>query len=166
MKTEYSKLQDVCRNFAFENMPIFNSELFEKTKSDSKNKVLTWKKRKVIISDVDHNAIEIAQKNAQEAWVSDFIEISQKDFHYYTGSNLEWVLVSNPPYWVRIQQGSESLEKIYKDLYKLFLNNPKLSWGVFTAYKKFSQIIDSNRKPKKMFNWDLETIFYKLERKT
>ena len=149
----------INRNFAFEHLKIYDQQKFKKIKSDSITQVYTWKKHNIIISDIDPEMVKIAKENVKNAWVEDIVTVTQKDFRDYENEKLEWTLVSNPPYGVRLKDAE--LKGIYKDLINIFEKNQNLYWCIFTSFEWINDLTTKHRKSIKMFNGDLETYLYR-----
>lgn len=143
------------RNFAFQNFPNFDSQLFEKIKSNSISKIFKDKKYNIFWSDIDPQAINIAKQNAINAWVDDTIFFSQQDF--LSISNLSWHLLSNPPYGNRLQEFD--LSQIYSHIDKLF-SSQDLTWWFISSYEWFSWLAKNNYNTKSIFNWSEKCTFY------
>jgi len=80
--------------------------------------------------------IKIAQENAKNAWVENYITFIAKDIaDYMNDSELAWTMVSNPPYGLRMN--AYDLEKLYHTVTELFIKHPKLHGWVITSYEKF-----------------------------
>lgn len=149
----------INRSFAFEQLNIFDQWKLRKAKTEALAQVYTWKKHKIIISDIDPEMVKMAKQNVKNAWVDDIVTVEQRDFREYNNEVLEWIMVTNPPYGIRMQD--TELASIYWDLVVLFEKNEKLNWWIFTSYTWVDNMLTQHRKELKMFNWDLETILYR-----
>lgn len=147
------------RYFAFEKLLLVDKTLVEAEITEAKKKEFSGD-YKIIASDIDSSVLEIAKANAKDAWVLDMIDFNLRDFNEYLEEELKWTLVSNPPYGVRLKD--ENIEKLYKNIDKLFRINPELKGWVITSYLEFDNLIDlKNYKKRKLYNgWEL-TYFYK-----
>lgn len=149
------------RKFAFEDFGWYPATHLEEAKKEAEAKSFKDKKYEIIASDIDAYNVDMAKKNAENAWVSDTIKFEMKDFSAYLwAKKLEGTVVSNPPYWLRLD--SNNLDKIYKDLAKIFNNNPDLNWGFITSYFDFDNMVNLDPwKKRKLYNWNEKCYFYK-----
>lgn len=147
------------RNFAFERFKFIKSDVLEAEKEKAKAKIMN-KNYNIIASDLDYDAVEIAKNNARKAWVWDIIKFEEKDFKDYLLEKISWTLVSNPPYWLRLQD--EDLEKLYKDIAQIFAKNKELKWWIITNFQ-FWDMLKYDYKKRKLYNWWEMCYFYKKE---
>lgn len=145
----------INRKFVFQSFPNFEETLFEKIKSNATSKIFKDKKYNIYWSDIDPQAINIAQQNALNTWVDDTIIFTQQDF--LSISNLSWHLLSNPPYGNRLQEFD--LNQIYSHIDKLF-SNSDLTWWIITSYEWFSSLVKNHYNTKSIFNWADKCNFY------
>ena len=148
------------RYFAFENLVLVDKTLVKQEIEEAKKKKFEWN-YKIFASDIDEKMIEIAKENAKEAWVDDTIIFETKDFKEYLNQDLNWTLVSNPPYWERLKV--EFLDDLYKNINKLLKQNKDLNGWVITSYFEwFDKIINfSDYKKRKLYNWWEKCYFYR-----
>lgn len=148
------------RKFLFENFSWYDKKYLEEAKKDAKEKIFS-SKYEIIASDISEEYIESAKNNAKNAWVDDTIKfVAQPISSYLWAKTLSWTLVSNPPYWLRMNQ--RDLEFVYKDIAKIFANNPGLSWWIITSFDDFDQKIDLKMwKKRKLYNGSELCYFYK-----
>lgn len=143
------------RSFAFNHFPITPDWLLENEKKLARHKIFEWD-YKIFASDIDEEILEIAKENAKNTWVADYINFSKKDFREYIWVNLNWTLVSNPPYWLRLKP--DDLENLYKDINTILMNSKDLNWWIISSYEKFSW---KNYKNRKLYNWWELAYFYR-----
>ena len=119
---------------------------------------MTDRKYTITASDVDAEAVKIAENNAKRAGVADTIKFKNKDFKSYLGEYISGSLVSNPPYGIRLQD--YDLDLLYKDINIVFMKNTSLFGGIITSYDfgKHSKIgVWKNRK---LYNGNELCYFY------
>lgn len=146
------------RNFAIENFNFFNKNFLEEAKNEAKTKIFPSWKYKIFASDINEKMIKIAKDNATRAWVGDDIIFEVWDF-FEKNFEEKTTIVTNPPYWVRLQ--NEDDENFYKKFLKKF-SEKNIFWGFITSYDKIFELTDrKNYKDRKLFNWWLESRFYK-----
>lgn len=149
------------RRFIFEEFSWYDKNHLVNAKIEASQKEFVDKKFEIFWSDMDSKNISIAQKNAKNARVFETIKFSNKEIaDYISMRNLNWTLVSNPPYWLRLNVSN--LDSIYNDISLIFKNNPELNWWIITSYFDFDKKINlKNWKKRKLYNWNEMCYFYK-----
>lgn len=146
------------RNFAIQNFPIFNKNLFLEAKNLAESKIFPSGKYQIFARDIDEKMIKIAKDNAIRAWVGNDIIFEVKNFFDEKIEEKTWI-VTNPPYWIRLE--NENDEIFYKNFLKKFANE-NIVWGFITSYDKIFELTNrKNYKDRKIFNGWLEARFYK-----
>ncbi len=118
------------RDFAFETFDRYSHDHLNLVKKKAMEAIITSRHHTIIGSDIDEKMIEIAKKNAENAWVGEYIEFSVQDLT--TLPETEWCFVSNPPYGERLQP--ENLKTIYDTFEKLFHGTRNYGW-IITSYE-------------------------------
>ena len=126
----------IFRKFAFQQFSRYDQSMFDKELTAAKAKMMLTKQHTIIASDIDPRMVSIAQENAKHAGVLDYISFETKNISdYLLGPALDWTLVSNPPYGLRMN--TYDIEKIYYTITQLFINHPKLHGWIITSYGMF-----------------------------
>lgn len=121
-------------SFAFLKLPIHNNEIWleevnkaESEKTEAKCHIVGW--------DIDPQAIKISQENAEKAGVSDIVSFAIHDFtkttkdevlelDKYSDGEYNGVIVTDPPYGVRLSSSLSHLRALYSSIgsnaYNLF----------------------------------------------
>lgn len=140
------------RQFALENLPIFNSRRAEEIRRHEAEQIRTDVEVRVTGSDNDAAAIERSRKNAEYACVMagralqsigndakirrpDFI---RADFSEITAPYPEGLILCNPPYGERLGDAKEA-ELLYKKMRCLRTEFAGWEFGIITANKKFQE---------------------------
>lgn len=97
------------RAFALMNWPDSDSEALEPIRKDAKN---AEQMPLILASDRDAGAIQRAKENAERAGVADYIQFSCRSLSAIEPPAESGVIVTNPPYGVRISTGKD-----LRDLY-------------------------------------------------
>lgn len=122
------------RHFAFESFKDFDKlELWE-IRKELKDKIFKWD-YKIVWYDIDPEMIEIAKKNAYNAWVDDITHFEIKDIKDVK----EWdgYLVTNPPYGKRVN--SDDMESLYKNL--IWIYEKGASWCFISSWEPVDRIV-------------------------
>jgi putative N6-adenine-specific DNA methylase len=149
----------INRDFAFEYFSWVDKDIKNNAIKEAKEKIITDKKYYLYWSDIDEEVLEMARKNAKLAWVDDVITFENKDVLSLEWEKVYWVLVSNPPYGLRLKSFDEV--KIHRVLNSIFEKNDGLKWWIITAYSEFDNIIkQKNYKKRKLYNGNEKSYFY------
>lgn len=152
----------VNRLFAFEWLWLASSDLLDKYIKKAKAEQYN-SKYNIFASDIDSDVLDIATQNSQIAWVWDTVVFKNISFDDFWSQKLSWTLVSNPPYWLRLQD--ENLSRLYINIDKVFKLNHDLSGWIITNYQEFDSIINlQNYKKRKLYNWGEKCYFYNLKK--
>ncbi len=105
--------------FGFENWKDFDSELFDKIKEISINKIIELQQGiKIIGYDKAPSAVEKAKQNILNAGLEDFIQIKQADFFKTIKPEKSTILIFNPPYNERLSIDTKFFYKEMGDTLK------------------------------------------------
>lgn len=148
----------LLRNFDFEKFKFFDPNILKEEKKLCYEKIDYNRKLKIYGSDIERGAIEIAKKNAEIVGLEDDIVFFQKDIRGLDLSDEYGVLITNPPYGIRIGSDVSMLENELGSLYKTV---PTWSFYVITAdddfEKNFKKKSSRNRK---LYNGGIRTYLY------
>ena len=111
--------------------------------------------------DIDPVSIEAARVNAERAGVGDDIVFEQKDVKDLWIDQQYGIVISNPPYGIKIGDYRE-MNEIYISLNKTF--RKKKGWSIYmlTADKKFPDYFKRAQpdRVRKLFNGGIEVNYY------
>ena len=107
-----NKAPGLKRNFGFEHWKNFDSVLFKNIKSEYQEQIKPLVFSHIYGSDEDLRAIRVTKGNLEEAGLKTAVELSRKSFNDIVAPAKEGVLITNPPYGVRIGE-DEGLAKAY-----------------------------------------------------
>lgn len=174
----------IHRKFAFEKFAWYPKHIIEDVIDDAEEKIIKDKKYNIYASDINPEYIEIAKKNAKRAWVLDTIrfkvadvrnlsvfkkqefEIQSVNFKLWQTNveenkqeELTGTLVSNPPYWLRLEQ--DDIREIHEEINNIFKKNKNLKGWIITSFSEFENIIMKKFwKQRKLYNWRELCYFY------
>jgi len=148
----------INRKFAFEDWNFVPEWLMQAEIKRAKEKEFDWEYR-IFASDLDFEMVEIAKQNAKLAGLKWKIIFDNKDFREFLEEDLEGTLVTNPPYWLRLKD--DNLEKLYKDLDKIFEKNEFLNWWFITSFEEENNFYKTKYKKRKLYNWAQKVYFFK-----
>lgn len=99
-------------NYAFQQWPDYDTELFEKIYNDDSGE--RDFAHKIYGSDIEGKAIAIARANVKNAGLNKYIELERRDFNEIEQVPEHGTLITNPPYGERLS--IEDIEQFYGDL--------------------------------------------------
>lgn len=158
------------RSFAFENLQIFDMDLWEEMKEDARAEINMHAPVKIAASDISSIVVGKAVSNAQRAGLDKLLEdgrltFTRCDAREATPIAEEGTIISNPPYGEQSNPKSASVGSMMKNV----ADNLKRNFSGWTAW-----MLTSDRKlPQQMrlsesrkiviFNGPLECRFFKFE---
>lgn len=114
-------------------------------------------------SDIDEDAIKIAEENAVKAGVDDCITFEVKSCKDIVLPGDYGVLITNPPYGERIGELKE-VEDLYRALGAIMKSNPTWSTYLITSMEYFETLFGRKAdKKRKLFNGRIKTDYYQFE---
>jgi len=155
-----NKAPGLERSFASERWPTIEDKHWDKARREAKEKIEKNKKLKIIASDIDPRAVEIAKENAKKAGVEEYIDFMIKDVKDVRIPEEYGILITNPPYGERIGEDEEVLE-ILKVLGKIFGSDETWSNYIITPERNFESLYGkkSDRK-RKLYNGNIRVDYY------
>jgi putative N6-adenine-specific DNA methylase len=149
------------RTFASEQWPGIPSKAWRVARLAAFEAVDKHSKLEVSGYDIDPASIAAARVNARKAGVANDILFEQKDVHELWIDKPNGILISNPPYGVKIGEFKE-MNDIYISLNKIF--KKKTGWGVYilTADRRFPDYFKRAQpdRVRKLFNGKIEVNYY------
>lgn len=149
----------LTKTFAFEAWDDVNLKELEEEKDAAIKAQFNRKMYQIYCSDKDPRMLPIAKTNAENAGVADTITFTEHDFlsKEKPYDIKDMTILTNPPYGERLNN-SEDLDFLYKEL--ALAIQQAAGGGFITSYKKAKNMIWSNRREKRLFNWSFECMFY------
>ncbi len=151
------------RKFAYETFPFLNAEDLSAIRNDAKAGIIKGEVP-IFASDVDENVLELAKTHAKTAGVFDHIKIYKADIRKALTDEPEGILVTNPPYAVRMGEKKET-ERLYRKMGDCINSNPYLKAFIISAdmgfEKHFGKMADKKRK---LYNGSIKCNYYQYFR--
>lgn len=151
-------------NFGFLHTLLCNKNDWAALRAQALAAVKKVTDRKIVASDIDPEAIRAAQKNAQNAGVTDLIDFTVQDISESSVPEGAGIVMINPEYGIRL--GDESkLEETYRKIGNFFKHHCAGYTGyVFTGNTKLSGKVGLKSKRKTpFFSGTLECRLYEYE---
>ena len=150
------------RTFVSEDWPIFDANSWFSARKTAKSAMRKRKgKIKLLGYDIDPQMIKLARRNASKAGVERDITFEQKDIRDLWIDRQYGVMISNPPYGVRMAEFRE-MNQIYIALHKMFRKKKGWSVYVLTADEKFPDYFKRAYpdRVRKLYNGTLKVDYY------
>jgi len=149
----------LSRSFASEAWPVIPAKVWKSARQQAYAAIDTFAEPLIFGSDIDQEAIALAQNNAIEAGVDDCIHFEQKPLNQVTLHGEYGVAISNPPYGERLGRMQE-VHQLYADMGHLF-KDPTWSVYVLTSDEFFEPAFGKKADAKrKLFNGNIKTDYY------
>lgn len=142
----------LSRKFISETWSFSNPDIWKEVRAEAYAKIDVDFTPKIYASDIDPKNIEVAKENAYNAGVDDCIEFECKAFKDVVLQGEYGVTICNPPYGERIGILKE-VEDLYRDMGKLYKNNPTWSFYCITSHEEFERLYGKRaNKKRKLYN--------------
>ncbi len=150
----------LSRKFAAESWDFVPKEVWQEERKKAYSDIDYDTELKIYASDINAHAIEIAKVNAENAGVDDCIAFKQIPFNKLELMGDYGVCVTNPPYAERMGE-LDDVERLYRDMGKLFSKNKTWSAYFITSHEGFEKLYGrkADRK-RKLFNGNVKTDYY------
>lgn len=149
------------RGFASEHWPSIPDNLWKESRDNAQAVIDKKPHLQIFGYDIDPDAIEAGRSNTQKAGVGGDIQFEQKDIKDLWIDKQYGIVISNPPYGVKLG-GYQELNEVYISIHKTF--KKKTGWSIYilTADKKFPDYFKRAKpnKVRKLFNGPLEVNYY------
>ena len=117
---------------------------------------------KIYGSDINANAVKMSMENANNAGVGECIKFAQIPFNKLKLPCNYGVCISNPPYAERMGNLND-VERLYRDMGKLFNHNKTWSTYFITSHEGFEKLYGRRAdKKRKLFNGNVKTDYYQF----
>ncbi len=150
----------IQRNFASEEWPRVKKEYWKEAKVEARKAIKQDRNLNIIASDIDREAVRIAEKNAFEIGVDDCIQFINKDVLNQDFQEKYGVIISNPPYGEKMGE-VEKVERLYIQLGKKF--NKLDTWSIYilTANEEFEKLYGKKAdRRRKLYNGRIKVDYY------
>ena len=149
------------REFASEEWPLIGSGPWDKARHDAREAQNLEGRLQISGYDIDERSIIFCKGNARRAGVARDIVFEQKAVKDLWIDEKYGIVISNPPYGIRIAEFRE-MNEIYITLNKMF--RKKMGWSVYilTADEVFPNYFkrSSPDRVRKLYNGRIKTYYY------
>ena len=149
------------REFASEKWPTINTAAWAEARRSAQDAITTDFKLQIFGYDISKKSIEACKINADNAGVENDIVFEQKDIKNLWIDRQYGIVISNPPYGVRMADFKE-LNEIYISIHKTFKKKKGWSLYILTADDVFPKYF-KRAKPdrvRKLYNGRIQANYY------
>lgn len=148
------------RSFASEEWDFIEKDAWDQAFDEAEQLANYDQPLNIIGSDINHKMIEISEKNALEAGLSDLITWKQMQLKDLSIKGENGYLIGNPPYGERLED-TEYVINLYRTLGEKMTKHESWSVYILTSYKDFEKVYGKKAtKRRKLFNGFIETQYY------
>lgn len=148
----------LMRKFDFEQFIFMDLNLLKEEKAKCYSEIDYDRKLNILGSDISRKAVDIAKMNAEILGLEEDIRFFTKDIRELDLPDNYGVIITNPPYGIRIgQEDVEELEIALKELYK---SVPTYSMYVISADENIEKNLGKSSKNRKLYNGRLLSYLY------
>lgn len=150
----------IHRAFACEKFPMINESVWRQERARAGDKVIRDADFKAYGSDIDFNALQIAQENARRAGVAMKIDFSKRDIKDFKRRSEKGTVICNPPYGERMLD-IKNAEDIYRTMGKIFTPEHGWAYYIITPDEEFETVFGRKAdKRRKLYNGMIKCQLY------
>lgn len=150
------------RSFAAENWPNVPAPLWREARVEAEDLARRDSEVRVLGSDIDGEALELARLHAREAGVEKNVFFQRLPLAQLRSSKKYGYIICNPPYGERLGERRE-VERLYREMGQVFGALDTWSFYVLTAHTGFEALFGRRAdKRRKLYNGRIECQFYQF----
>lgn len=150
----------IHRTFACEKFPMINESVWRQERARAGDLVIRDADFKAYGSDIDFNALQIAQENARRAGVAMKIDFSKRDIKDFKRRSEKGTVICNPPYGERMLD-IKNAEDIYRTMGKIFTPEHGWAYYIITPDEEFETVFGRKAdKRRKLYNGMIKCQLY------
>ena len=139
------------RDFSAMKWRGFDANIWTKVREEARDKEFHGDYR-IVGSDIDPNALEIAKENAARAGVLDVVRFEKADATKFNRKTEKGIIVTNPPYGERIMEKQEA-EMLYRGFGEAWRNTENWKLYLLSSHTEFERTFGKNAdKKRKLYN--------------
>jgi len=147
------------RGFVSEMWPQMTKRVWDESRAQARS-VINDLRPQIYGSDIDPKAVRLAEYNARQAGVGEFIRFEVKAIKDIDLPAPYGIAICNPPYAERLGTTTE-VEQLYLDMRNVFKSDDTWSLNVITPDEFFEKILGKKaEKKRKLFNGRIKTDYY------
>jgi len=150
----------IKRSFESESWPIIPEGVWKKSREEAMDLFKYDADLRVLGSDIDGEVLRYARHNVEQFGLNEYVSFQKLPVSELKSSRKYGYIICNPPYGERLGDSKE-VERLYKEMGRVFLELDTWSYYILTAHpdfqKYFGKKADKNRK---LYNGRLLCYFY------
>ncbi|WP_432405907.1 THUMP domain-containing class I SAM-dependent RNA methyltransferase [Wukongibacter sp. M2B1] len=150
----------INRSFISEEWDMIPKDIWKKVKKEAYEAMEYDRELEIYGYDIDGRIAKIAINNAEEAGVEDCIHFQRRPMSELSSKKKYGYIVCNPPYGERLSEKKE-VERLYKEMGKVFTKLDTWSYYVITSHEEFQQCFGKKAdKNRKLYNGRIKCYYY------
>ena len=150
----------IYRRFAAEKWDCLPTKIWQAGREEAIEKVRKDVDFIAFGSDINSEALDIAEANARRAGIAGLIKLKQADVKNFTLPEEKAIVVTNPPYGERLMAG-EDVQQLYKTMGNVFQPSLQTAYYIISSAEDFEQSFGRRAdKKRKLYNGMLKCNLY------
>lgn len=150
------------REFTAENWPNISKSLWESARNEANDMIKKDRELRIHGSDIDEEVMSLARYHAKQAGVESSIHLQRMPVSDIKSRYKYGFIICNPPYGERLGEIKE-IEKLYREMGKVFKTFDTWSYYVITSQQEFEKIFGRRAdKKRKLYNGRLLCNYYQF----
>ena len=150
------------REFCSEEWSYLPQERWDNARKEAMDAIKPNLPQRILGYDIDGFILDHAREHAENAGVGEDIHFQQQDFSELSSKRPHGVIITNPPYGVRLSDAPE-IRDLYSQMPRVFAELPTWSFFVFTGFEDFEGLIQQEAsRRRKLYNGRLECQYYQF----
>lgn len=150
----------IYRRFAAEKWDCLPAKIWQAGREEAIEKVRKDVDFIAFGSDINSEALDIAEANAKRAGIAGLIKLKQVDVNNFTLPEEKAIVVTNPPYGERLMAG-EDVQQLYKTMGNVFQPSQQVAYYIISSAEDFEQSFGRRAdKKRKLYNGMLKCNLY------
>lgn len=150
----------IYRRFAAEKWDCLPAKIWQAGREEAIEKVRKDVDFIAFGSDINSEALDIAEANAKRAGIAGLIKLKQADVKNFTLPDEKAIVVTNPPYGERLMAG-EDVQQLYKTMGNVFQPSQQVAYYIISSAEDFEQSFGRRTdKKRKLYNGMLKCNLY------
>jgi len=148
------------REFVSEAWPNIPRQLWRDARAETHDLAQYDRKIEIIGSDIDHDVLKVAKRNAVEAGLEEDISFLHMPMKDLTSTLQYGAIICNPPYGERLSDRRE-VERLYTQMGVVFSKLDTWSYYVLTSDERFESLFGKEAtKKRKLYNGNIKVDYY------
>ena len=148
------------RNFAAEKWGQISKTMWQSARQEALDNIKRGATFKAYGSDIDPEAVELANANAKIAGVDKKITVKQQSIERFKLFSEKAVIITNPPYGERLLEVADA-EKIYEQMGNAIKTSKDIKLGCITPHEDFEKFFGKKAdKRRKLYNGMIKCQLY------